>query len=281
MPVKIGPSLRWILRFTFHIQHSKEQLNSAPDVLSRFPYRTKEEQHAVLEAIHVSPSFDDIASCDDMEVRAVTCPVLASLDDAGPIMTVTAVAVAAEHDNEYQALLQTISKGFPLTKTEVPGMIRQYWSVREILHEYEGVTTQPPQTPLKTSIQPTRASLVCGLEQNYLCGGQASTRTLNASWPLACIVDTWENHSHVSLSAQHLAQHTPLSLWWPTISIMAAINAHQLPRDSLAGWKCVEVAVVRETLSKPAKIFLHDLVSQRKYLLMGVQPSHRRTFETL
>ncbi len=54
-------------------------------------------------------------------------------------MTVTAAAIAAEHHNEYQALLQT--KGFPETKTEVSGMIRQYWSVQEILHEYESVAT--------------------------------------------------------------------------------------------------------------------------------------------
>ncbi len=48
------------IRFTFRIQHSKGQLNSGSDALSRFPYRTKEEQQVDLEAIHVS--CNDIAS---------------------------------------------------------------------------------------------------------------------------------------------------------------------------------------------------------------------------
>ncbi len=46
--------------------------------------------------------------------------------------------------------------------------------------------------------------------------------------------NTRANHSHASHSAQHLAQHTPLSPWWPIISIMVAISTQHSTTDSLA-----------------------------------------------
>ena len=48
-----------------------------------------------------------------------------------PETPLTQVRAAAEHDDEYQKLKQTIVTGFPGTKGELDDAVRPYWAMRD------------------------------------------------------------------------------------------------------------------------------------------------------
>ena len=116
-----------LLMYQFTTEWRSGCKHSIPDALSRAPVE--------------QPSAEDTAEAEELNHhlrRTVMSAVNAVTSDGArftplPETPLTKVRAAAQRDDEYQKLKQTIITGFPGTKGEVDGAVGPYWAMRDRL----------------------------------------------------------------------------------------------------------------------------------------------------
>ena len=64
---------------------------------------------------------------------------LSALDSSHPPVSISDLVTATDKDKSLAQLREIIQRGFPETKSELPGCIQSYWRVRDMLTEHWGI----------------------------------------------------------------------------------------------------------------------------------------------
>ena len=128
------------LMFRFKIKYAPGKLNSGPDAASRYP--TPGGKDALLTALCAAPSSEETEAASIIhESMVASARVAVSSTPSDEFRAISWEVMKAECaiDKTSLELVDMITRGFPEHKNEVPEDLRAFWSMRNELHQLEGV----------------------------------------------------------------------------------------------------------------------------------------------
>ena len=131
------------LRFRFTIQYCPGKWMRGPDAMSRNPANVAsiDSFQETMKILRQSTTIVDetFQPETNIEVNAICAINMCQTADNIQLVTLTQVRQHASGDGEYQSLLQTIRKGFPSNRNDLPASLRPFWEVRDRLSQWDDI----------------------------------------------------------------------------------------------------------------------------------------------
>ena len=163
-----------IMAYRFTTQWEKGSQHEAADALSRFP--------------HSAPNSNDELAEQDMDAgettQAMSFAQIRSSTQHDPDhenLHLQELRQHAQRDTEYQALKETILRGFPSTKADLPESLKRFWGIKDHLSIDDDLIVYGCRLFIPCSLRPTILSRLHEAHQG-ISRSQARAR-LTLYWP--------------------------------------------------------------------------------------------------